>query len=429
LTSPIARDLSLLLLLTPIWWLLGVRFIVFHLLVFFLFIKTIMVLAKNNQHLFIPLELIFLLIFIVVYIISLLSIHEVPLERVVASIYNLSFWIMGFLLILIIYNQIIDRENIIAILKSCRSFGVITSLFVIGSFIYSIIMAKYHLRFKSLLGYFFPIDLFKGKAPLIADSLCPLIVDKDWIYQKLIPRPFGFNAYPTALGATMIILISLTQAYYAGNPKAKFKKVIISLELISLILSFTRIAILGLFLGWLIVAIISKIKNRNTLLVLTIFVVLLTVILISIPLDKISYYFYSFRPGSTQTRLSIYKLTVNFLSDHFLFGHGYKPRPKDFNFPIASHSTYLSVLYRTGVAGFLALCLFFGFIFFKWLKIKDRLNDDFLKNLWYYFGISLIGSLIWLLTEDLDAPPIAAYLFFMASALIATFPKWLNQEE
>jgi O-antigen ligase len=428
LTSPIARDLSLLLLLTPIWWLLGVRFIIFHLIVFFLFIKMIIILAKNNHRLFIPIELIFLGIFIVLYIISLLSIQDVPIERVVASIYNLSFWIMGFFLIILIYNQI-NEENIIEILKSCRNFGLITSLFVIGSFVYSIITEEYHLRIKSLMGYFIPLDPIKGKAQLIADSLWPLIVAKDWIYQKLIPRPFGFNAYPTAMGATMVILISLTLAYYAGNQRAKFKKLIISLELMALILSFTRIAVLGLFLGWLIVATISKIKNRNTLLILAISLMLLTVILISVPLDKFFYPFYSFRPGSTQTRLSIYKLTINFLSDHFLFGYGYKPRPKDFDFPIASHSTYLSVLYRTGLAGFLALCLFFGSILFKWLKSKDRLKDDFLKNLWYYNGISLIGSLIWLITEDLDAPTIAAYLFFMTTALIATLPKWLNREE
>jgi len=92
--------------------------------------------------------------------------------------------------------------------------------------------------------------------------------------------------------------------------------------------------------------------------------------------------------------------------------------------PIGSHSTYIGVIYKTGFLGLLVFLAFWGLVLKKWWSgRKSVAKDDFLISVWTFTGIGLISGLIWMLTEDLDAPPIAAFLYFIVVGLALSIDK------
>ena len=98
--------ISKLLLLTPIWWLIGLKFFILHLVSIILFFKMIIISKRNRIKIRINITHKLLLYFILVYVVSItLNIPFNEKSRIIASLYNLSFWIMGFFLMITIYND------------------------------------------------------------------------------------------------------------------------------------------------------------------------------------------------------------------------------------------------------------------------------------------------------------------------------------
>ena len=107
-----------------------------------------------------------------------------------------------------------------------------------------------------------------------------------------------------------------------------------------------------------------------------------------------------------------------------ILGHGHKPQPEGIPTPIGSHSTYLGVYYKTGFLGFLAFILFWINVLRRWWKQRTALAEHkFLFPLWFYGGLALWGGLFWMISEDLDAPPIVAFLYFITVGLVISLNK------
>jgi O-antigen ligase len=99
------------------------------------------------------------------------------------------------------------------------------------------------------------------------------------------------------------------------------------------------------------------------------------------------------RSGSLLSRKAIYEITVNYLQEHPfpVLGFGIKPESEGLVANIATHSTFLGVLFKGGILGFCA------YISFLLVSVKQ------LVQMRSYFGILLFVFITsWTVFEDFD---------------------------
>jgi O-antigen ligase len=425
-TTSISQDLILTILLIPLWWFLGIKFFIFHLIALVVLVKAFRQKHRQREKLVVPKGFYFLMAFIIIYFLSLLiNLKDIPFSRWLASFNNLSFWMMGLFMVLAISNSI-HKEDILPLLKSFMIFGIASSLFVLCGYLAWLVSHKY-ISINSLLHHLLPdklIELIGEKALLLKSSLVLNIIGQDKLFSTYVPRSPGFNVYGPALGATMIFVISMSLAYFKVKRRHQFLALVLSLLVLGLLLSLSRMSVLALLLAWLIVAATVNFKRPSFRLILSCILIGAVLLLIIIPPQKAIHTFSEFRKGSTLWRARLYKLTLTQSLKKPFFGYGYKPRTEEFPIYIGSHSTYLGVIYKTGFLGFALFLLFWLSVLRRWwLQRKEWRGDHVIGPLWFYLGMALWGGLLWMITEDLDAPPIVAFLTFIMVGLILSLHR------
>lgn len=419
INTSVQQDLILAILLIPVWWILGVRFFIFHLIALIILVKLFIIKSKDSSKISIPKEVYFLLLFIGISILSLaVNIKGIPLTRVLASLYNLSFWIIGFFIILVIYNST-KKNHIPLILKAFYVFGGMSGGYVFITICLWMTGKKY-LVIESLFLRIFPfLKSTLDKAPLLANSLFLKVISTGYIFNSPLPRTKGFNIYATALGATMIVLIAMTVAYSRIKKSPKGLVVILLLEFVALFFTLSRMAIFGLFFGFAIVFTLINIKEPKYIKIFVSALIILVLFFVLVPPNRVISIVSAFRQGSGELREGLYKETISQAMQKPIIGHGFKPRVKELPIPIGSHSMYLGAIYRTGILGLLVFLMFFTSVFLKWWKQKHVLKKDkILGPLWYYSGVSFLGLLMLMFVEDLDAPP--------SGCIFQFYYSWLN---
>lgn len=419
--TPPAFDLFWTLILVPLWWILGIRFAVFHVLAILMAAKTIQRKKQRREKCSFPSEGWWLLAFAGIYFLSLLiNLSGTPSSRVLASLNNFSFWILGWVIIWIIANNI-TQKNVTCWLKAARILGLFTAVFVLISMMYGLFIER-SFKITSLLGVVLPDSLFQTiseKAPLLKHSLVPRIIAPTLIFKKWVPRPVGFNVYGTALGATLFILIALTWAGYKQSGQKKGKAVVLFLQGAALVLSFSRIAVLGFILAAVLIFLVIHLRKRTVHICFACFCLALIVFVAVISPQKVYKTVSDFRKGSTSFRIQLYGMTLEKALKKPILGYGYKPRPEDLPVPVGSHSMYVGILYKTGFAGSAVFLFFWAVVIRRWWLDRTLYGRDKHPGpLWSATGTALIGGLFWMLTEDLDAPPLTAFLFFLVVGII-----------
>ena len=422
--SNIVEDYSWAILLIPLWWILGFRFFIFHALVIFGVLKLLSQKKQDGKPVFPRVNWV-LVSFVGIYLISIVvNIRSIATPRLIATLNNMFFWVLGILIIFTLYNSL-NRENIKKLIGVFPVFGLISSLFVIIAVSAGFILERV-IEFKSILMSLLPknlVEVILSKAQLLGSSLMLIFVGQDKLFSKPFPRSPGFNIYSTAFGLTIIVLITMTYAHYRMK-KDKRMLPILFLEVIALFFSLSRTSILGFLLAASIVALILGYRKVPWKIVLPVLLVALVVLLIIIPPQEILDTFSNFRKGSTAWRTRLYERTIDEALNKPVLGSGFKPRPVDFPIPIGSHSTFFGVVYRTGLAGLAIFMLFWFFVLRKWWVQKKVFEaDPELGFLWPMLGVALISGLFWMITDDLDAPPIAAFLYFIVVGMIVSLER------
>lgn len=424
-STSVLQDLALGVVLIPLWYVLGIRFCIFHLLALLVFIKTILRRHADREKLSFPAESIFLLAFIFIYGLSfLLNSKDMPLVRALASLNNLSFWVMGFCLIFAVYNAF-PREDGRSLLRAFRIFGLISSLFVIFSLSSWILSHKYW-KAESLLLMLAPekaVTVIQSSgATLLQSSMTLRFVRKDKLFGHKLPRPNGFDIYSNSLGVVMIYLLMMTLAYHRILRKRKGLAVFLALEGLAFLLSLSRIAMLALPMA-IIFVIISRKKVPPLKMIGGLAAALLLVFVFVSP-QKMIRAASDFRKDSTASRGKLYKITLSEAIKKPVLGHGFKPLLKDSSMRIGSHSTYIGVLYRTGFLGFLIFGAFWLAVLRTWWRRRSlSAVNETLRHLWTFGGVAFLSGLIWMFAEDLDAPPVASFLYFIIIGLIISLEK------
>lgn len=424
-STSVLQDLALGVVLIPLWYVLGIRLFIFHLLALLVFIKTILRRHADREKPSFPSENLFLLAFILVYGLSfLLNSKDMPMVRALASLNNLSFWIMGFCVIFAVYHAF-PREDGRRLLRAFGTFGLISSLFVIFS-LSSWILSRKYWKAESLLLMVAPekaVTVIQSSgATLLQSSLYLRFVRKDKLFGHEFPRPNGFDIYSNSLGVTMIYLLMMTLAYHRILKKRRGLALFLALGGLAFLLSLSRIAMLALPTAAIIV-ILGRKKGPPLKIIGGLAAALLIVVILVSP-QKMIRAASEFRKNSTASRGDIYKITLSEALKKPVLGHGFKPRPDDLPIPIGSHSTYIGVLYRTGFLGFLIFGAFWLAVFRKWWRQRPRLAvNETLRHLWTFGGVAFLSGLIWMFAEDLDAQPVTSFLYFIIIGLVLSLEK------
>ena len=136
------------------------------------------------------------------------------------------------------------------------------------------------------------------------------------------------------------------------------------------------------------------------------------------------------REGSTVGRASLYTYSLGQLKGvDWVLGVGLRPREESLEFPVGSHSTYLSFIFKTGMAGFMTLIAFQLSLFSRWYKLRSLVQKDRTALiLWRGFGIIFMTMAFWMFSEDIDAPQFLAFLYFSYIGIFEGFRRGLKYE-
>ena len=413
--------ISKLLLLTPIWWLIGLKFFILHLVSIILFFKMIIISKRNRIKIRINITHKLLLYFILVYVVSItLNIPFNEKSRIIASLYNLSFWIMGFFLMITIYNDnTITIDKITNLVKNIKNIGI----FHICIFLISILSFKQgntFLALDTIVKKILPHSLATGLLDL---STTMHLYRSDWMFNVRMLRFTGTFNYPAELALGMIFILVMSYFYYKTKKVDIKLKAIITMIFIFImfIMGLSRITWIGLAISVFMSSILFKknICKRSSLkksMSIIVIILLYAIITLNIPIVEIMY---KSRENSNNARNLVYERAIEIGIENPVFGVGVKYDDPSILVPIGSHSTYIGTFMKTGFIGIILLISFIISMLIIWVKVRRNIMyNRTLYLLWQCCGIFLISSIIWMMTEDLDAPQIVAFYFFINCGLI-----------
>jgi len=178
---------------------------------------------------------------------------------------------------------------------------------------------------------------------------------------------------------------------------------------IGFLMTLSRISLAGFFLGLVVVLLVEK-KH------FPIWIVgILVVSALCFPLiESFSEWIMGLREGSTSVRFSLYRYSLEQLHDtDWILGLGVKPRENIFAIPLGSHSTYISMIFKTGVFGVTGVLLLQASLLLRWVRLRAHvIRHRHLFLFWRALGMVMIAMAVWMATEDIDAPQFLAFLYF-----------------
>jgi O-antigen ligase len=344
-----------LLLLFPLWWVLGIEQFIWPL---GLMIIAILGASRKDYRLLIPPFAKWLLLFIGIYILSGIAIEE-PI-RLLTFTRTLGAYLSLFFLLIICANFVRSWQDTKAIL---HAFSIMIAVAVVA-------------------GTFAIADLWRPSFTSTIGLILP-----DWIASssyggQIALRRLGYPSWFTVIGAyyrvsslflfpTMYasaLAVSLPIIIYLWGITKTYRSRIFYAAL-ALLLAFNflfttgRIAIVGFILGGgFHILFHTRWRPLLRLIMLSILLLGLTMsiydLLVTTSQSQLSItqwwenFVMARGPGSFNARSTVYQHTLNDFSQRPLLGWATERHIPDFPYPAGSHSYYLGILYKHGLIGF-----------------------------------------------------------------------------
>ena len=406
----------------PVWWLLGFSLFIYHAMAFLLFFTMVYHFQKKPAGIFLPPSFFFLFSLGAIFLFSVLT-HAFVYEpmRVAASLYNLSFWAMGLCLIAVMANSFSFSE--------AASYLKVFPPLAWGFVFFGVAALGSGLAGMRLV--LFPTPLyfltdFLGHTALVEETLTVQLLLSDLFASLTHPRFNALVPYPTAAGAMIMIVLMmlLTRAAMMKKTASPQFLFLFIANFSALLMTLSRTPILAFFVGFIVVFLLKK---KHPL--LWVFLFFLTLALALPWLDQFIGWLLELRQGSTSARLALYSYSLKQIAGvDWILGQGVKPREESaFSLPIGSHCTYLSLLFRTGVVGGLIFILFQGSLFWRWYRLRSRVvNSPSAFLFWRGLGWVFFGMAICMLTDDIDAPQLLAFIYFSLIGIFEGFARGLE---
>lgn len=118
------------------------------------------------------------------------------------------------------------------------------------------------------------------------------------------------------------------------------------------------------------------------------------------------------RNGSNSMRMYIYKSSMNrMIKESPIFGIGIKDMLGNFGYPYGSHSTYIGMLYKTGLVGGTIYIISIIYISIRIIKYPVNNSYDYMQK------IALLMIAILMIVEDIDGTAWTVYFLYLFIAL------------
>lgn len=418
--NPVFRFWGWSVMGAPLWWLLGLNLFFYHAFSFVLFIAVTHRLTRMNRPLFLSPSFFFLFSIVIIYAFSL-AIHTLDQDfsRVMASAYNLSFWVMGAMLTVALSNAFTCIEDLNVVLKAFIVLATFMGLLAVSMLVY-VGMGGKSLVFQTPL---YGLGKFFGETTLVQQSLSVILLIFDWFAASARARFNAFAPYPTATAGTVVILLLMTLTYGLIKKRAKspFFVLLWAANLLALFMSLARMSVLAFVVSLLVVYLLGKKRGWIGILIL------FSLLILAAPwISQGMAFFWGLREGSGTARIELYLHSLRQLEGvNWITGLGIKPREiSAFEFPLGSHSSYVSLLFRTGLFGFAAFILFQVWLLLRWYWTKRPVQEERVLFLfWRGLGWVFFAMAMWMVTEDLDAPQLLAFLYFSLVGLFEGLHK------
>lgn len=129
------------------------------------------------------------------------------------------------------------------------------------------------------------------------------------------------------------------------------------------------------------------------------------------------------RAGSSQSRMTIYQETLeNFLQSP-IWGCGIKDIGKA-GYPLGSHCTYLGILYRSGILGFIIMSfVFISILFGFWHIYKTNRSRIYLRSV-----LLFLVMFVFALTEDIDGANWLLVFWSINLGILMNKGLWMPKE-
>ena len=391
----------------PLWWVLGLNLMIYQIAAVFLFARLIFFFQREDRGLYLPSSCFVILFLMLIYFFSIL-IHAqaFPAGRVLASAYNLSYWMMGCFVIVVFANTFSTRQNRF-LLKTFRSLGWIMGFLGIAAF-----FAAAYGRHAVIVPT--PLDglsRYFENADLLSQTLKVQLLIEDWFASVFRLRFNVFSPYPTATGGLLMITLMMTATFAAVEKKLKspFFIVLFTLNFSALLMTLSRMSVAVFILSIAVVFLLGKRKAFLWVVFLSCVIVLAGPWLL-----RTTDLIWKLRQDSSETRFALYQYSLQQLQGiDWVLGLGIKNRGEVFMYPIGSHSTYVSLCVKTGILGLAAFILFQGSLLLRWFRLRPLVREERdLFFLWRGLGWVFIAMMFWTMTEDIDAPQLVAFLYF-----------------
>lgn len=241
--------------------------------------------------------------------------------------------------------------------------------------------------------------------------------EPSWTNEGMKYRLFAFMEYPTNVATFYCINAGASLDYVFEKYESMIVRICYSVIIaLPVYLSDTRSGIIATLIVIMAVIFFSidNVNYRRIFAVLGILIVIPIVILLFGNIEASFISMLDSRAGSSSTRIRLYITTINkVLSESPLIGMGIKyPNPYVFGLPYGSHSTYIGVIYRTGIIGMVIFIAMFWQIAKK--SILTFINNE--KN--RFLGVVMLAYFVAIVFLDIDASAWVLAMFFVNVGLI-----------
>ncbi|WP_337245965.1 O-antigen ligase family protein [Luteimonas sp. gir] len=402
------------LLLTPLWWLLGFGFFIFHFAALYMALVKPACLRPRDAFQYT------ILILISVLILSLLlnSLSgDTDISRMLAATNNASILGIGYIVYGFFLEMFRQDERYLDVVA--RNVGKVSLVSIVlgTSLLYFVLSGRIaELSFPTLIGAVTPPT----------DNLIGLyqrvhIISTDWFDQNPTPRLTILSTNATSSAALIAICGFISLGWFHRGSRF-IRLAFVFLLMCTVAATLTRGAFFGLLAG-LGIFMSMALSNKSKTLLLPAIPLLLVAAVMFLPaaIERAN----SARESSSSTRFASYTASIDVtMQGNPLFGLGIKPRSDDNFIPIGSHSTVLSTLVRGGLIGSSLAVIAFIVMPLAWfVKIGRRLlsSRQAGSRLHWFSVIAIAGVpsfIAFCLLQDIDAyAPLSTFLFCFLAML------------
>jgi len=408
----------------PLWWLLGVDFLMPLLL------PAMLLLTFPAAHRRFAIQDYVLGLIIVTLITSAylngLLISQAPM-RFLAALYNAAIWACGLILIQQVRAMLqrTGSEHQIILLSAFRAFLILAAI-AWGSFVLAYVLGRFNLATASVLGLGFG-KAIPDSAVLIKQSVALEFTQADWGLPGVpMPRLVTYAPYPNATAAIAAVLGTLALFYLYQSKRDRWMHVLAleGLIIATLTITLSRAILAGWLVGMIAANLLFGTAWRRLAGCLGLAAAIMLPFVVNIG------QFSEYRQYSTESRTENYVLAIEETAlTHPCIGLGIKPREEGRHIAVGSHSTFVSAFTKGGILTLSLVVIYLVIIpVLRWITAA-AVQSNYPPRAKAEMRILLnlqVAIWLWLCFEDIDAPATAAILIFLGFAFIEAIPRSLH---